>query len=190
MPDRPAGHAFGLPEGSIRALLALLVTGAVCVYLYRAPDRAVPDAMQNLMFVILGHYFASRGGPSAGPSPLHLPGGSVRALLALGLLAVAGLLAYQGRLLADGSMTLLLALAFVFGVLLARLVSAIRRGRPLPRALANLKAVVAFAAAVLLVLALFGVLPLDLGATSRFLPARRVVELLAGLVGFYFGSRS
>jgi hypothetical protein len=191
-PERPAGLAFGLPEGSIRALLAVLVTGAICVFLYRAPDHAVPDAMQNLMFVILGHYFASRGGPSAGPAPLHLPSGSVRAILALGLLAVAVLLARQGRLFGggDGAYTLILALAFVLGVLLARLASAIRRGRPLPRPLANLKALVAVVAAVLLVLALYDLLPFDLGAHSRLLPARRVVELLAGLVGFYFGSRS
>jgi hypothetical protein len=72
-PDWRRLYAFGLPNGSVRALLALLVCGAIWGLLWLRPDQAVPDYLQNLMFIILGHYFASRGqsdaagGAEAGP---------------------------------------------------------------------------------------------------------------------------
>mgnify|MGYP000673936799 CR=1 FL=1 len=52
--------AYGLPSGSIRAVLALIIFAAIWVLMIKAPTEAVPAYLQNLMFIIMGHYFASR----------------------------------------------------------------------------------------------------------------------------------
>src|SRR6202451_3592653 len=78
-------HALGLPAGSTRALLAILVFGTAFGLLVLQPTRDVPEYLRDLLFIILGHYFASRkrAGPSedAGPPPLYLPRGTIRLLL-------------------------------------------------------------------------------------------------------------
>src|SRR5688500_15009365 len=92
-------HAFGLPGGSIRALLAVAVFAGIWAWLWRRPDEAVPVSLQNLMFIIMGHYFAARAkkesGPDAGPPPLFLPKGTVRLILIGGFIAVAAALFYR-----------------------------------------------------------------------------------------------
>ena len=81
-PDWRRVHAFGLPGGSIRGLLALAMFGAVWGHLALIPEVRLPEYLQNLMFIILGHYFAARNQPPApvpGPNPLYLPRGVLRA---------------------------------------------------------------------------------------------------------------
>src|SRR4051812_42834086 len=89
-------HAWGLPEGSIRALLALLIFATTWAWLILDPSREVPASLRDLLFIILGHYFAARGRADAvsdpGPTPLYLPRGSVRLILIAGCLAVAAVL--------------------------------------------------------------------------------------------------
>ena len=46
--------------GSVRAVLAILVFGTVWALLVAKPDRDVPEFLRDLLFVILGHYFAAR----------------------------------------------------------------------------------------------------------------------------------
>ena len=54
------------------------------------PTQEVPDYLSDLMFVIMGHYFATRKrtaavaalGEEPGPPPLFLPRGSIRLILA------------------------------------------------------------------------------------------------------------
>ena len=216
-PQRPASrpndwrrlYAFGLPNGSVRALLALLVCGAIWGLLWLRPDKAVPDYLQNLMFIILGHYFASRGhseadAADAGPPPLYLPRGTVRWALVLGFVAVAGLLLHHQRMAVrdatgvrptHAAVTLILVTGFLLGVVVARLRARLaRRGRRPPRILEDVRASVALIAGALLVLILFGVLSLpDTGTPAevhRWMVKYRVEDVLAAVVGFYFGSRS
>ena len=83
-------HALGLPAGSVRALLAVLVFATVWGMQLVRPSQEVPDYLSDLMFVIMGHYFATRKrnaavevpGDEPGPPPLFLPSGSIRLLLA------------------------------------------------------------------------------------------------------------
>lgn len=206
-PDWRGRHAFGLPPGSVRAMLALLIAATICGTLALRPDREVPSYLRDLMFIILGHYFAVRGrargspeGPDAGaPPPLYLPRGTVRLLLVLGFVAVAALLARQGRLLPidenPGSVTLLLVGGFLLGALLKWVLGRFSTGgKPRwYRILEDAKAVVALASAAVLVVLCWDqawpFLPEAMSGTIPRLGEHGPEHLAAALVGFYFGSR-
>src|SRR5262245_59920448 len=89
-------HALGLPSGSIRALLAILIFGTIWAPLLTQPGAEIPAYLRDLLFIIMGHYFAARHlapeDPEPGPPPLFLPRGSVRFLLIAGSIAVAVIL--------------------------------------------------------------------------------------------------
>ncbi len=88
-------HPLGLPAGSVRAILALLVFGLIWALLLIPGQRRIPLYLYYLMFLILGHYFAVRGhsprlrGTGQHP-PLYLPRGSIRFILLAGSAAVIG----------------------------------------------------------------------------------------------------
>jgi hypothetical protein len=204
-------HALGLPAGSVRALLAVLVFATVWGMLLVRPSQDVPDYLSDLMFVIMGHYFATRKRPSAvgapgeepGPPPLYLPRGSIRLILAGGSVAVAAVL-YQRGVLAridrnPGVTTLLLVGGFLIGVILNTLTGWWReRVKRTYRTIEDLQAVTAMGAGVVLVglvwNRMFPIVPPDqvdalfngLGHLGRLGPE----HLLAAVVGFYYGSRS
>jgi hypothetical protein len=187
-------HALGLPAGSVRALLALGVVGTVCGLIVRAPGEPLPDHLENLLFVVIGHYFAARGqvvlDPANGPPPLFLPRGSVRLLLVAALVAVGALSFRQEGLQAlRGLFTLILVFAFLLGLLLARVTRWIARRRTRPsRWFADLQAIVGLLAVAAFALQLFvGVFP---GPESLGVGRLGVEQGLAGLIGFYFGARS
>ena len=203
-------HAFGLPPGSVRALLALMVAATVWGTLALHPGREVPAYLRDLMFIILGHYFAVRGrsrsgagtaaeGTAAVPPPLYLPRGSVRLLLVLGFVAVAVVLSRQGRVLQidenPGAVTLLLVGGFLLGALTKFVVSRFSMdGRPRWfRVLEDAKAVAALAAAAVLIALTWDQTdpfqPEALTGTIPRLGAHGPEHLAAALVGFYFGSR-
>ena len=187
-------HALGLPSGSVRALLALAVVGTVCGLLLQAPERALPEHLESLLVVVLGHYFAARGqapvDPAGGPGPLYLPRGSVRLLLVLGLLGVGVAVTRQGELQAHrGLFTLVLVFGFLLGLLLTRVAGWFqRRIRGHSRWFEDLRAILGLAAVGVLALhAFLGVLP---GPEQVSFGSLGLEQGLAGLVGFYFGSRS
>src|SRR3954452_9721858 len=88
-------HAFGWPGGSVRALMALLVFGTLWGTILLRPDRELPEYLKDLLFIILGHYFAVRARSDAmsepGPPMLDVPLGSMLVILS-GELTVAALL--------------------------------------------------------------------------------------------------
>jgi len=188
-------HALGLPGGSVRALLALGVVGTVCGLLLRDPGRPLPDHLENLLFVVLGHYFAARSqagsnDPANGPPPLFLPRGSVRLLLVAALIAVGVQVYRQGDAQSlRGLVTLILVFAFLLGLLLARVGRWLRRRVAGPsRFFADLQGLLGLAAIGALALQAFaGVLP---GPETLGVGRVGVEQGLAALVGFYFGARS
>lgn len=202
-------HALGWPEGSVRAFLALLIFATVWALLLLRPSMDVPGYLRDLLFIILGHYFASRrrGAPEpgevSGPSPLYLPRGTIRLVLVAGSVAVAVVLHRRGQLVDPaanpGVVTLLLVAGFLLGVAL-RTISAwwAARGHRPHRALEDLRALVgmlaAAALAALVLNRLSPVFPPDaIDATfRRYVGLFRVApeQILAAVVGFYFGSRS
>jgi hypothetical protein len=75
-------HPLGLPAGSIRALLALMILAMFWTFLLLPADRAgsVPMAFYTLLGLVL-HFFAAHGhtiGGQAEPSPWNLPRGLIR----------------------------------------------------------------------------------------------------------------
>jgi hypothetical protein len=90
-------HALGLPAGSVRAAHVLGIVGIVCAMLLipARHDLAIPPYLIYLLFLMLGHYFTAHGVTIATridpqPSPLHLPGGTVRAIVILALAGTIG----------------------------------------------------------------------------------------------------
>lgn len=200
-------HALGLPAGSVRALLALLVFGTALGLLALRPTQEVPDYLRDLLFIIMGHYFASRRRasevPEPGPAPLYLPNGSIRFLLLGGCLGVGGLLYSRGQLTTPGQhpgvVTLWLVGGFLLGVALNAVSSLILgRDRRPSRIFEDVRAVVSLVAATILVVMvwnrLYGIIPpeqIDQALTPWFrLGKFRLEHALAAVVGFYFGSRS
>jgi hypothetical protein len=200
-------HALGLPSGSVRALLALLIFATAWGLLVLRPTEDVPDYLRDLLFIIMGHYFAARHradhGAEAGPPPLYLPRGSVRLVLVAGCVAVAVLLFRRGQLVAmeknPGAVTLLLIGGFLLGVMLNGVATWWReRGHPSPRVVEDLRAVISMAAAMALAVLVWNrLVPIFPPGRIDTLFARWVhlghygpEHILAAVIGFYFGSRS
>jgi hypothetical protein len=200
-------HAFGLPSGSVRALLAILIFGTIWGELLLNPTKAIPDFLGDLLFIIMGHYFAIRRKsaqePEPGPPPLYLPNGSVRLLFILGSATVALLLYRRGQLASldrnPAALTLLLIGGFLLGVVVNAIsVWWIDKGHQPHRIVEDSRALVSLAAAVLLILLvvnrLFPYIPPDQIDTDvrKWLPLGQfgLEHVLAAVVGFYFGSRS
>jgi hypothetical protein len=199
-------HALGLPSGSVRALLAVMIFATTWGLLILRPSQEVPDYLRDLLFVIMGHYFASRraaAGEEPGPPPLWLPRGSIRLVLVAGSAAVAIVLHLRGQLTEvdrnPGVVTLLLVGGFLAGVVVTALTTRWReRGGLRHRAFEDVRALVVMAAAAALVglcwNRLFPVFPPERADAvfARWIHLGRFgpEHLLASVVGFYFGSRS
>ena len=92
---RPPRYALGLPAGSVRAILTLLVVALVCALVLIPPANPahptpLPAYLLYLLFISLGHFFAAHGHSirqrgESGPSPLYLPGGVIRLVILVGL---------------------------------------------------------------------------------------------------------
>jgi len=186
---RAVVHPLFIPKGSVRALVTLIVTSAVCFRLVTAQPVAV--ALSTALFIVLAYYFAHRGAhPSAqaeGRSPLFLPRGTVRTLLVLGLLATAVLMWRRGGRapFAANAVTVATLGSFFAGVLFQALSGRRKRNpavkTPFLDLFNHLKALLVLGAAGFL-----GFAPL-VGLAGLQTEARLVGALAA--IAFYFGSR-
>lgn len=185
---RRTNLAFGLPAGSIRGLLAVIVFFGIWVWLGEKPHEKVPYYMQNLMFIIMGHYFSRTANPADEP-PLFLPWGTIRFILVSGFVFVFFFLLYKGDLIqfhqhsfSNSGVSLLLVTGFMIGVLK----SYVFKTTP-SRMVEDIRAVVALIAAILMVGLVLEWIPWPHASVfAKF----KHEELLAAIVGFYFGARS
>ncbi len=178
---------LGLPYGSVRALLTLLIVAVVIVQIGRG--REVELLWTETLMIALAHYFTSRrfiklppevirrltdeGQIEAEARPLYLPRYSIRAILILAFVGLAVYLYRQDRLFQSQAVSIL-------GVVFAYLLGMVARMRNV-RGWEDLKAIV-----VLLVLLCTAVPSLmDRGD----LVPHRLRDITLGLVLFYFGSR-
>jgi hypothetical protein len=202
---------LGLPAGSVRALLALMVFGIVWALLLLPelrPDLKpvrIPLYLYYLMFLILGNYFAVRshrhpGMPAEAP-PLHLPRGMLRFLFLAGFVAVLGWGFYHDPNFADhltppvGDQPLLVVIvlgAFFLGIIVGRVGSALFSGAngvsPWFQDLfawVSLLAVIGLAVEVLIRLVINPTV-----SRERQLNLPHWESFLAGIVAFYYGARS
>ena len=178
---------LGLPRGSVRALLTLVIVGVVIVQLGRG--RTVELLWTETLMIALAHYFTSRRFLRLSPEvihrlteegqielearPLYLPRHSIRAILALAFLGLAVYLYREDRLFQSQALSIL-------GVVFAYLVGIVGRIRG-ARGWEDLKA------AIVLAVLLATAIPylMDRGD----LVPHQLRDITLGLVLFYFGSR-
>jgi len=197
---------LGLPAGSVRALLILMILGTVVTLLLMPKERnvSVPIHLYCLLFLPIGAYFTTRGRPVGGaqagePSPLYLPRGSIRLLIIAGFFGVVGFAfvrdpsGFLDRPLLsekDRNATLLLPLvmmgAYLFGIIASSLAQKFLAGpQGLPAWYQDVTAWVS-------VLAVFGLgaeTILQLVANPGLaLPPMQLI--LSSIIAFYFGLRA
>jgi hypothetical protein len=203
-PDWSTRYAFGLPAGSVRALLALGILGTAAALAALHPDSRIPDAFRDLVFLILGHYFALRRTtyePALdGPPPLSLPRGTIRFVILLMFIAVVVVFVRKHEPLnpqtTPAIYTLIVIAGFLLGVVLSRFAGQLwKKGHEPKRIWIDLRAVIALLAAIMLILLAWNesyhFLPLAReGGPKPPITAEGVRHVLAAVVAFYFGARS
>ena len=197
-------YAFGMPAGSIRALLALAIIGSAAALIALHPSIPISDSFRDLSFLILGGYFAHRRTAfepeCTGPNPLFLPKGAVRFLLSLAVVAVIAVLLQRHESLKPRTNPALypvfVMLGFLAGVA-SRIYSdwLVRHGRYRKRVWSDLRATIALLAASLLLLFAWNdayhFLPMMREGGPTFpLTQAGFRHSLAAVVAFYFGSRA
>ena len=196
--DVPIRPPLGLPRGSVRALLTLLLVALVCNEIARG--RPLDALWTETLAIALAHYFTTRrfldlspelltrlkaeGLIPDEPKPLYLPGFTVRALIVLAFLGLTLFLQRRGRLGDPQALSVLgLVGTYLLGVVSQAIRSRLFRGRhpKLQRVWEDVKAVAT-------VLALASALTAYCaGVDLAPYPLWRDATL--GLVLFYFGSR-
>jgi hypothetical protein len=189
---------LGLPSGSVRALLTLLIVSGVMVQVARGQE--VEPLWTETLMIALAHYFTSRrfirlspdairrleaeGQIEAESHPLYLPRHTVRAVLMLTFLGFAVYLYQQNQLFQPAALSLLgVVFSYLLGILARGILNLWTKGRKTGaiRWWEDLKAAV-----VLIVLVAT--------ATAYLLDRADLVphqlrNATLGLVLFYFGSR-
>lgn len=203
----PFRNPLGIPAGSVRALLILMVLAMVWVLMLMPPEKhvSVPLYLYYLLFLTVGAYFSSRGktpSQNGEAHPLHLPRRSVRLLIIAGCVGVVAYAIHQNPdflettlLQPDEKPTLVLPLvllgSFFVGIASAAIGERVLAGPAgLPawwqdiQAWISLMAVLGLGAQVLLELVIF---PSMDPAQRPNLPHLQL--LLSGVIAFYFGAR-
>ncbi|MEX1096059.1 MAG: hypothetical protein WED34_08415 [Planctomycetales bacterium] len=191
---------LGLPAGSVRALLTLIIVGVVVVRTLR--EQPMGLLLAETLMVALAHYFTSRrlvklppgmkvqleaeGHLDRDDRPLYLPRHSVRVLIVGAFIGAAGYMAWSERLMAPEALaTLGIVFAYFLGLGITAIIEWWSRTHP-----ARDETIVAWedakAAVVLLVTIAFAVA--SLAGVADDLP-RWATNATFGLILFYFGSR-
>ena len=189
---------LGLPTGSVRALLTLIV---VAVVVARTAFGRSPDPLWiETLLIALAHYFTSRRFVSLTPAvlqrleqegvlekerhPLYLPKNSIRTIVVGAFVGLGIYLYREPRLVTPEAVALL---SMVFAYLLGAIVRSItgwfakRRWQPITGVWGDIKALIVLGAIVIAAVpALF-----DVGMQLPPL----VDRIALGLTLFYFGSR-
>jgi hypothetical protein len=199
----PKRHALGMPGGSVRSILALLVVALFCGVLLFPSGAAEPQAMPPyliyLIFLILGHLFASHAHVAADhPAPLHMPRGLVRLAIIAALAATLWWKIHNDPedMLARWNATvelikiqwflpLLLLGGFFIGAILHPLIG---RDNP-PVAVQDLQAWLALIAVAALFIAAIVHLIIE-PSTSGPVSHPMWETFVAAIIAFYFGARS
>ena len=196
-------NPLGLPAGSVRALLILMVMGTIIILLLMPRNVAVPLYLWYLLFLTVGVYFGARGkARSHDTPPLYLPKGTIRILIIAGFFGIMGYAVfrdpsafYSKPMLSDADkkesllMPTVMVAAFLFGVIVNAIAGKVLKGAEgMPAWYQDVQAWVS----VLAVLGLGGQILLEVivfptMAEPPSLP--QVQGVLSAVVAFYFGQR-
>lgn len=184
---------LGLPAGSVRAVIALILCGSLWYQVLKG--EAIAPILVESALLVVGFYFGVRSG--AGPpiapvtaegvkQPLFLPRGSIRAVLLVGFFGVIVYIWYRGRGIPEALVLILQVLAaYLIGYIVSVFVTRRRAAGIQPsHAIAvfrNVNAVIV----MILVAYSCGII---LFAWPDFLP-QYTGNALAWIVAYYFGSR-
>ena len=136
---------LGLPNGSVRALLAILVVAVVFIEVIRR--REIEPLWTETLMIALAHYFSSRRFISLAPdvvrrleaegrmevesNPLYLPRHSIRAIIILAFVGLAIYLYRQGQLFDASALSILgVVFAYLLGVVAHGILIWWTKGRP------------------------------------------------------------
>ncbi|HKZ64436.1 MAG TPA: hypothetical protein VJ400_08335 [Thermoplasmata archaeon] len=186
---------LGLPTGSVRAVLALILCATMWYLVYRG--EVVPELLASAVLLVVAFYFGVRStasplpavapGQAPGvPQPLYLPRGAVRTILLIGFLAIIVYLWIGARAIPPEFLLILQVLAsYLVGFTVSVAVNRrIQKGLGPMRGVAwvrNLLAIIALAVTgIVCISILFGF--------PEFVPAD-AEKALTWVVAFYFGSR-
>jgi len=199
----PQRHALGMPSGSVRSILTILIVALFCgVLLFpsgAAAAQAIPPYLLWLMFLIVGHLFASHRHVLADqPAPLHTPRWFIRIVIIAALAGTVGWKIYsdpvgmQARWNATIELVkiqwflpLLLLGGFFIGAILHPLIG---RDNP-PVAVQDFQAWLALIAVVFLLIAAAVHLIIE-PSTSGPVSHQNWETFVAAVIAFYFGARS
>jgi hypothetical protein len=189
---------LGLPNGSVRALLTLLVVAVVIVQVIRS--REVEPLWTETLMIALAHYFTSRrfinltpdvirrleaeGHVEVESNPLYLPRHSIRAIIVLTFAGLAFYLYREQRLFELHALSILgVVSAYLLGILARSVIGWLNKGSQSKsfRGWEDLKG------SVVLVVLMYTAGAYLLRRPDLVPPQLRNATL--GLVLFYFGSR-
>lgn len=119
-------NALGLPRGSVRAIIALVVVSVACLQMLNGSTQNL--LLAETLMIVLTHYFTVRQQvcidtsthnkasnintvPIDEAHPLWLPRGSIRSIISLAAIVTVVMLIGQGRLLDSNVLTLLIPFA-------------------------------------------------------------------------------
>jgi len=201
-----ASPPLGLPKGSVRALLTLLIVAVVCRELYAEKELGV--LWSETLMIALAHYFTSRrfidlpqdvlerlerdGHLPQESNPLYLPRNSIRLIIAAAFAGLGILLYRTFDTIPYSAWTILgVVFAYAVGLLTGGIWKRLFRRKPnvkLNRWWNNIKAGVVLAALLITAMAyLLGLRDLVPEQFEQF--AAQFEKVTLGLVLFYFGSR-
>ena len=189
---------LGLPTGSVRALLTLIVVGVVVTKMVF--HRTLDSIWIETLLIALAHYFTSRRFVSLSPEtmrrleedgsidrerhPLYLPKNTIRFVIIAAFVGLGIHLYREDQLFEPKTIALL---SMVFAYLLGAIVGSItnwfhrRRSQPVAGTWGDIKALIVLASILLIAI----VELLDQGPMLHPL----VERIALGLTLFYFGSR-
>lgn len=197
--ENPFRYPLGLPNGSVRALLTLIIVGVICQDVV-AGKNLEPVWVEALM-VALAHYFTTRrfvrlppetlsrleaeGVIQKEPLPLYLPRGTIRCLILASFIGV-GIFQYQkGLLFRPETMAIFFTLlAYFTGTTFNSFLTWWNKGRTvqLPRWWSDSQAVIVLG---FLIFTSF----LQVVGQKEHLAPHWLENVTMSLVLFYFGSR-
>lgn len=196
--EEPFRYPLGLPSGSVRALLTMIVVAVTCSDILN--DRKIDPVWAQTLMIALAHYFTSRrfiqlppellrrfeseGVIPKEPLPLYLPRGTIRLAI---LAAFVGVFAFQfqkGTLFQPDTFAIFITLlAYFLGALLRGVLNWWYRGKPgeSSRWWADTRAI-----AVLVALIVTSLLQI---IGQQHLAPHWLETITMAMVLFYFGSR-
>ena len=175
---------LGLPQGSVRALVTLILCGTICFLMISAAP--LPPTLELVLAIVMGYYFGhrSKADRDAEHHPLYLPFGAIRCLILAAFIVTAIITASEDRLLDPPVVDVM---ALVLGLFLGALVKYILQKLEGER-FGDLSAFIGNIKGVLVILAAVTIAVLIISDQYSSIDLKWRISLVT-FVAFYFGVR-